>query len=1580
MQTSLLAIPVQRPVATTMFFLAVTLLGLFAWNRVPIELMPVLSGEQLFVSYGRPGAEPEVLEREILIPLESRVGELPGVVETRGEINGSAGTLTIEFAPGSYSKVRELELQRVAAELTRTQPEGTAINVSSQDLSQISRFAMIAQVTGGDDANSLRDFVESQVQNRVESIAGVSRVFVTGGAPREVTVWLDYDRCAELGIQPADVTNAIRRSVQGLRFMGVAEEDNRRLSVLLDGRPGGIVSLGEMRINSNSPVLLRHVAEIEMGTAEVSSVFRINGEAAVGLIVFQEEGANLVQLGRDIRARLGVLEEEFQAFGIGFTIGFDAAQTVEDQLQRLQQLAVSGFLIALLVLFLFLRELRAVAVVAIAVPISLLAAGAMLFLSGYTLNLITLTGLVIGVGMLVDNSIVVYEAVQRSMERGGDSLHASVAGIRRTIRAILAASATNAVVFLPPIYIIEDSLIRGLLVNMVAAILLPLAASLLVAIGLVPLLAQRLAAPAAIARLKRASARRKEYGGAVPPQRARELFSGLLKIALRRPAPWVISIFLVIAITVIFALPWVLINSGGQPAPEADQATIEVEFDGGGSLYSAGIVFERLEQAAMALPGVERVESNYQEDQGSLTVHLVDKSERPADVNALRVRTAMTTAVEGINNVQIRPVTNAGGVGGGAGGAEDLLGGGPSQIAVSGPDMNQIKRIAEELKDRLSSISEVGSAEVGAREGSMELTVQPRLAALTAYRLNPEDILASLSGSGREGQQMQVGFTLADGREIPMTVKRQIATDSRSLQDIQSLRVATENGVLPLGELITGSLGQPPPAIVHHNGRRELNVDYRLSESAPGTGPERLALEQEIENVIASAFRPNGFTIETVDAAEATSWMRLVVVPILFFLFAVLAITFESLTMPFLVLIAVPLTVFGVTWALFFAGLGIDPIAGIGIIVLLGLTVNPAILLVDRMQQKLKRSQCGGGAAALMAVRERVRPVLMTSCTTIAGLWPLALSTGQEFEIWPPFATVVMGGLVASTFLTLLVIPVGFVLFARIDKIFGRLGAWILMLWVAATTAVIAPLILTEQLVSPTWQVVTTSLVASFFLWILVKLFLRQQGVMPDGDSLVIETRYLSKIYGLPGPFFNAWHRCNDFYQKFNQRSLQDTKDRAITFAALLLGAVYLSFNLQTFAWRAMFIFIAAALLGRLCIEIFHLFFGRAGNKQRHKGHDSKFEVWVKTLAPWTGLAYIFVTYTAVPGSSGDTQALYPAEYILLVSLLFLLQFGRRTAALITQDKLVLELETGFLRRLRSGWRKLSIRVFGFDLPRQEFTGVSSVHFRAERGMIGILGPNGAGKTTFLRMLAAVLEPSRGSIHYGGYEKRQLAGNIGALIGYLPQEFGLPDHMTAREYLDYFAILYKVGDAAEREERVEKLLTDVGLDRKQHEKIKGYSGGQRQRVAVARTLLREPPIIIVDEPTVGLDPRERIRFRNLLSKLAKGRVVLFSTHVVEDVAVSCERVVVLKRGQLVYDGDAEDLSDYAEGRVWEFLAAESDSPRIESQCKIITQVPAENNLVRFRVLSAVSPAENAEAVQPNLEDGYLQLLHGHEIT
>jgi ABC-type multidrug transport system ATPase subunit len=220
---------------------------------------------------------------------------------------------------------------------------------------------------------------------------------------------------------------------------------------------------------------------------------------------------------------------------------------------------------------------------------------------------------------------------------------------------------------------------------------------------------------------------------------------------------------------------------------------------------------------------------------------------------------------------------------------------------------------------------------------------------------------------------------------------------------------------------------------------------------------------------------------------------------------------------------------------------------------------------------------------------------------------------------------------------------------------------------------------------------------------------------------------------------------------------------------------------------------------------------------------------------------------------------------------------------------------------------------------------------------------------------------------------RKIQRHLARWVGYLPQDSGLPGNMSPREYLTWYAALYDV-EPAIREDRVDDLLDEVGLEEKSDDRIKALSGGMRQRVAVARTLLRLPPVIIVDEPTIGLDPRERIRFRNLLSRLARDRIVLMSTHVVEDVAVACERVLVIARGGLIYDGATDALAEFASGSVWELRRPATDVLELPAGAVHVEEKPAADGTIVHRILAANAPAADAAAVDASLEDGYMWLL------
>ena len=1583
------ALPVKRPVATSMLFVGLVLLGVIGWQRIPVELLPEVEGNWLFVNFLRPASEPEVVEREILLPLSARVSELPDVDETWGNVRGSGGRFDVRFDPDTDLKVRELELRRVAAELVREQPPGSVVDVQAIPFGLISRFTMTVAVTGRDDLDVLRHFIEERIEPRLAAVPGVSQVAVVGGASREVTIRIDPDRCAMLGTTPREVTVAIQRAVGRQRYLGGTEDEAGRTAVVLDGRTPGLNTLANARITPERNLLLRHVAEVELGGGRRSSISLINGEQAVSIYIFKDEGANLVSLGRAMRVRLVELGREFAPFGIGFAITADGAELVEDNLNRLKTLAGSGFLIALLVLFLFLRQWRAVSVAGGAVPVSLLAALALLYLSGQTLNLVTIFGLAVGVGMLVDNSIVVYEAVQRRLERGSAPDDAAEAGVRSTVRAILAASITTIIVFLPISFVdFDDAAMRRMLQILTLAIVLPLVGSVVVAVGLVPLLARRLAAPAALLRLARLRRRREALAGKLPPDRFRELFGGLLRVALRRPAGWLTGVAGAVLLTAVIALPWVGFNVLSQEAPEANPVRLAVELPSEATLERAVGIVDRLEQAVRTLDGIERVEATLRENRdglinGVFSVSMVERDQRPEGVNAASVREVVRQTVRDLRaetrGLQVRNPEDPGGEGGGSGGGggvAGLLGQGPAEVVLSGPDADTLSRLAREIGQQLGSIPEIESTSVSARRGQDEIHVLPEAARLASFGLLSDEVIGALGVIGREGARMQIGYTDLDGREIPMYVRSE--SDRRgATQRLREMRVSTQAGVLPVSALSTVRRMPSPPTIQHHNGRREISVHYRFGRRAPQTGPARLELEDRVEAAIQGVHRPAGYTVETPAADDPFDWFKRILVPVVLLLFAVLAITFESLTLPLLVLISLPLTLLGATWALVFTGTPAGPMALVGALALVGLTVNPAILLVDRMQRRVRTGRTSAGGAALAAVRERVRPVLMTTATTVAGLWPLALVTGAENEIWPPFATVVMGGLVTSTVLTLLVMPVGFVMLNRLDQVFGRLGPWIMIGWVGATAALMTPLIVTEQITSMTWRIITTVLVAGVLLGGLVLAFRRPERPEPravDGPP-VLDVRYLKKIYGQPGPIAYAWRLPELFAKRVLARGGRpfdpaDARARIAPLAMLILGAGYLAWTVATTFWHLVFLFATAVLGVFLTTEVRR---GRGEADAVGRVLPGGPEGVVAFLLPWIAVGYVVVGGYLFPRLALETPD-YRLWFVLTLPVVVgIIQQGRRTALRLARGGIRERLDEGRLRRPRSLWRKLSRRVFGLDLPREEVEALSRIHFTAERGMIGILGPNGAGKTTLLRQLAGILDPSLGRITLGGVPLGKLRRYLARFVGYLPQDFGLPANLTAREYLDYYALLYEMRPAAKRRTQVDRLLEEVGLGQRADERIGSYSGGMRQRVAVARTLLRLPPIIIVDEPTVGLDPRERIRFRNLLARLGEGRIVLFSTHVVEDVAVACERVIVLARGRMVFDGPPADLSGEAEGQVWKARLSAEEQAQLPVEAKIVDQVPEGDGRSRLRILCDRQPHSRAEPETPSLEDGYLVL-------
>ena len=1570
--------------ATSMLFLACLLLGLIAVQRMPIALFPSLQGETLTVVFSRQNSSPELLEREILNKLESRIGSIPDIRETNAQIRGSQGNLEIEFKPGTDIKIREYEIGRIAARLQREQPRNsTYIGVRAANTSAFDTFVMDISVVGSvGDTDVLFDIAADVIAPRFASVPGVAQATTSGGGGRQVVIQVDPSAAAMLGINTEDITQAIERSAGSLRYLGNLEDETGATPVMLDGRLRNLTTLENTQISGQSPAELRHTSDVFFGYAAHESFYRVNGEQAVGITVYQEETANLVELGNALRDRVAELRAELESMGIDLVVLQDASAQVSDQLARLTKLGLLGLALSMLALFVFLRQWRAVLVVGVAVPTSIVLALALLYLFGYGINLLTLFGLAVSTGLLVDNAVVVYEAILRGVERQVPVAEAAEKGLRRTIKAISAASLTTAIVFLPIVLIdLENTFIQEFMTIVAVSLLLPIGTSLFVAIGLVPLLAHRLAAPAALKRFKRQREVHEKRGGLVAPDFLRVLLTGFSKSALRYPATWLTGVVFAVLLTIFFAWIPVMAGSSARGAQNADSVQVNVMFDRGSRSIDAAVdVMSRIEAELLSVEGVESVTVNGNKEGAQITIQFVDIDDRPKDltVGAIRGRVwnfakkhrgidVMSPGEQGSNADRRRRASSR---------FNDAP---PGRIVVSGPDSQTLWNVADDIEERLEGANSIAGAWVAAQRGDPELWVSPNESVLDSLGLRLSDVLGNLNIAGSQGVQMATDYALPSGREIPIVVERiGVRDETTSLSDLRNMRINTTAGAIRLETVATARQMRPSPVIVHKNGRREMAVHYRFSSSAPSSGEALESIREQINQMVASVPRPPEYVIETPELNEDVSAVSKIILPALLFLFLVLAMTFESLSLPVLVLLALPLTMLGSGWVLFLTGKSLEPGVLVGMLALVGLTVNPAILLVDRMQRKTLDAGWSRGAAALSAMRERTRPILLVTATTIAALAPLAVATGRENEIWPGFAVTVIGGLITSALLTLLVIPVGYILLHRLDRIFGRVGPWLMVGWLGTTTAIMTWLIWSELLVSILWQFVVALLVGGCLLALIIVFFRRQEPPEPqsDGGPPLLEVKHLGKIYGLPGPLRATIEQRRDFISRVIARggemfSRTDSLEKVLVFLIIAAGFGAIGYLTIEGLWGLLAALGVAFFIGLCTYEIRRLL-GRVDETG-----DVVPNGFVTTLVyglPWLAIAlnvYVVNVRPTIANEVPEVPLLWP---IVVGVVLLVLQFMRRSAVRQIRGEIP-ERVDGFLRYPRTFMRRWSKRLAGLDMEGQEVKALAGVDFVAERGMIGILGPNGAGKTTLLRQLAGILEPTSGLVSLGGIPIKLLRKHLARWIGYLPQDSGLPAGSTPKAYLMYYAGLYEI-PVVDREERVDGLLREVGLEEKQDDAIGSLSGGMRQRVAVARTLLRLPPIIIVDEPTVGLDPRERIRFRNLLSRLAQNRIVLFSTHVVDDVAVACDRVLVLANNEKQFDGAPSELSTYAEEKVWTVEQSESDAFELPDGAILVNETPTGGGQVRRRILANEPPSRDATRVNSNLEDGYLWLIGG----
>ncbi|MDR5696800.1 MAG: efflux RND transporter permease subunit [Armatimonadota bacterium] len=1000
------ALAVARPIGTCILFSVVVLLGLTALAGLPIDLLPEVSLPRLSVSTQYPGAGPEEVENLVSRVIEEAASTVPGAQEVISTSSQGASSVVVLFPNGTDLNAAADDLRAAVERARRRLPDGASPPIVFKfDPSQqpIMQMGLIAREGSNLDSAELRRLADEQVLFRLERVPGVALAEVRGGRRRHIQVALDRDRMQALRISERDVATALA-AANIAAPAGEVLEGTRQLGLRVLSRYRDLDQIRNTVVayRGGAPIHVRDVAEVAAGQEEDTGRIRINGVPGVLLQVQRQPGRNTVAVSDGVLRQVEQLNATLP--GARIVVVADNARFIRSALASVRNALLLGTIFAVAVLLFFLRDVRSVLVIGTAIPISILAACALMFFSGYTLNLMTMGALALGVGMLVDTSIVVLENIYRHREAGCAGPEAAVRGAREVASAVTASTLTTIVVFLPVIFLRGGAVVTQMFFQFSMVVIFALLCSLAVSLTLTPVLASWLPA------LHAAGSDSTRSGRLVTAYRS------LLDWALRHRA----AVFAAaLAVFLIGLGASRLVGSEILPASDEGEIFVSAVLPVGTRLDLTEQTLRGLEQAAReAAP--EIVDSTLAvgsagfgtgTHRGSLRLRLLPKGERSRTTEQIASVLRQRLRVPG-GRVMVRASAGALGILRFGSSAD------PISVDIRGFDLDAGMRLAEQVRDALEQVPGVTDASVAREERIPEMAVRVDVERAAAFGLTPQQVgdVLSAAVAGRTATILREG-----GREMDVVVRLR-EDDRRTAADLLSVPITATGGrQILLGQVAEVVRGVAPAQIFRRGRERVITVSAGLSGRDFGSAME------EVRARIAQISLPPGFAIAFGEQYEeqqrANRQLLLGFGVAVLLVYAVMAIQFERLVQPLLIMGAVPFAVAGSLLMLWLTQTTLNVQSWIGIIVLAGIVVNNAIVLVDFILSKHRGEGTPPRQAAVEASAARLRPVLMTTLTTVLALVPVAIGLGEGAELQAPLARSVIGGMLLSALVTLVFIP-----------------------------------------------------------------------------------------------------------------------------------------------------------------------------------------------------------------------------------------------------------------------------------------------------------------------------------------------------------------------------------------------------------------------------------------------------------------------------------------------------------------------------------------------------------------------------
>ncbi|MCC5876622.1 MAG: efflux RND transporter permease subunit [Candidatus Sumerlaeia bacterium] len=1025
---SLSSFAVKAPVKITMIFFAVLLLGWISLDRLPTNLFPDIQAPKVTVTVRTTGLSPAEVERRICEVIERSLYSVRGVVRVETLARADSAVVIVNFDWNTDLDFAFLEVKKAASDLQRTRSDDIeSVNVLRYDPNALPIMTVALEGGPDTDLESLYRTADQSLRPRFERLEGVANVVLTGGEEREILVELDEPVLLNYQMDVQTVVNAIRADNADATG-GWVEEGSRRYLLKTVGEYRDIDEVSRVVVSrlGERSVLLSDVATIRYAPREPKSIVYWNGTPAVGIAFYREAEGNTVAVARSVREELAIAEEILPE-GWRLHVANDQSLFISAAIREVRNNALIGGLLAIMVLLLFLRDFRTTMIVAVAIPVSIIATFNLMYFQGLSLNLMSLGGLALGCGMLVDNAIVVLENIFRKRQEGVDAKESAIVGTREVSGALVASTLTTVAVFLPIIYVQG---IAGLFFKEQAlTVTYSLLASLFVALLLIPMLAAYF--------LKGGGKRdHRESSLTVPTG----VYPWILRRALR--LRWIV---LLVAAGALYMSYLVLRDIPREFLPPTDerQVTLRLVLPNGTPIEGTDRVVETvLAQINRYDAAVEHVFARVGEPEGVVNANTEDPDgPNTADfLITLKTSDQPTTAMieaglVGFSSIDLaaglKPVLDR--IEGataefrtGQGSLAELLGttSAPLVVEFSGPELETLTILAGEASRRLSLVDGLVNVRTNLLEGAPEILLRLDRTQLARHGLDVNSVANTLRRRIDGELATQVRREAGE-----MDIRVRMKYEEESLETVRNITFRSPSGALVrLDAIAEFEVVRGPREIARRRQERvarvlaDLDSEVRLSQA--------IELAQEAMAGLSIPARYTvSFTGEEEQRRAAFGDLAFALILSIALVYMVMASIFESFIQPFLILFTIPLAGVGVVVGLVMAGQTLNVMSIIGIVMLGGIVVNNAIVLLDCVNQvrgdvrSAEDDKLTDEDTLIIGCTRRFRPVLMTTATTLLGLLPMALGFGEGAQLRQAMAITVLGGLASSTLLTLLVIP-----------------------------------------------------------------------------------------------------------------------------------------------------------------------------------------------------------------------------------------------------------------------------------------------------------------------------------------------------------------------------------------------------------------------------------------------------------------------------------------------------------------------------------------------------------------------------